>query len=1098
MLRNYFCTIAAVLCFSAYGAGNPFVHQRVADTSFKPVIDGIVDDAEWADASGFPNFMVVEEFSAPLAEENTVLMKFDQDNLYIAIRSRMDFDPAIVPLAFDDDAMNTVDSMQFTFINPAEHYWYSFMVERAGGKSDWRYHRWDKKNLAEWSPEWEYASRILPDRYFEGNIWEGEIAIPWKALDMDAPQDKREILAQITRYHGNAATTSVGTRISCWILASHQWALPDPDYFGTIIFAPGKPVFRHEGTVEIFRKGRGAFQGTATGDGLSYHARVWHIADMSQTFVDESGEFNGRRLDWSRTLDFRGQQMSMWSYAVNDKYGIVSSTIGLAELRQPFFADVQPVHSRGELVWLGEITMEELPADGTIVFQIRDEAGNVVCEDIQPAAADWFEERLPLEALAINSSATGLAILFDCDGNELYRIETPFTNLGRTDWMSAEYGKVTAPFGPWRPMSVSADGSKVELGVFKHKITFDNSPLPAAVELFGEKFSADKWNFAVETASGRQVLKTVEDLKITSQDDRGVTLLWQGASDEIALTAEVRVEFDTLAWYNIVLEPLCEGVEIRRLAIECPLNTCGLRYMRSGGTNHAFIGEARTDRAIVQPALPFAMNISGNGWVYGKVWKNSYWIGGEDRGMGFVIPSMRNVAVKNDYSIAEEKDGFFDLAFVLIDTPVILDGAVDYQFGINFTPAKEMGGRGRLRKVGQFWTGIPNWNEDGTINNQVHPDYLAQFPGRFMKPETPKVIPAGYFTCVKMPCWVLSDCQSGNPRPREEQIAELRKLAAGIKNSIGGTPCLWYDSLITTLSPNPQNDYLADFRRYPVINHPVETPATGVCAAGAWQDFYLSGLAARIEDGAESFYMDMSSLGTCSNRFHGCGWRDTDGNVHGVIPYLETREMYLRMQKMVKGNNPDAILLQHGSNMEWAMNWMDVNVFGEEWSVAADYSTLTPELFQLAYGCTAQTGTAHSHFAGLIYQQYPTMQRGKVTQEEIIGFALLHGDSVYNVNGCEIAGNMMVWDALEAFGVDEDDSVWVPYWRNPMSAHPDGAAVSHWERNGGKFIVVYNTAYEAVEVKLPVNGKLVNALDGKEHPAVFALPGRSMRLLTTH
>jgi hypothetical protein len=126
------------------------------------------------------------------------------------------------------------------------------------------------------------------------------------------------------------------------------------------------------------------------------------------------------------------------------------------------------------------------------------------------------------------------------------------------------------------------------------------------------------------------------------------------------------------------------------------------------------------------------------------------------------------------------------------------------------------------------------------------------------------------------------------------------------------------------------------------------------------------------------------------------------------------------------------------------------------------------------------------------------MQRGKVTQEEIIGFALLHGDSVYNVNGCEIAGNMMVWDALEAFGVDEDDSVWVPYWRNPMSAYPDGAAVSHWERNGGKFIVVYNTAYEAVDVELPVKEKLVNALNGKEHPAVFELPGRSMRLLTTH
>ena len=85
---------------------------------------------------------------------------------------------------------------------------------------------------------------------------------------------------------------------------------------------------------------------------------------------------------------------------------------------------------------------------------------------------------------------------------------------------------------------------------------------------------------------------------------------------------------------------------------------------------------------------------------------------------------------------------------------------------------------------------------------------------------------------------------------------------------------------------------------------------------------------------------------------------------------------------------------------------------------------------------------------------------------------------------------------LEAFGADEKDSVWTPYWRNPLSAYPEVAAVSSWERNGEKLLVVYNVSYSPVTVELPCDAEYYDTLREEKHPAGFELAGRSLRLLS--
>ena len=109
--------------------------------------------------------------------------------------------------------------------------------------------------------------------------------------------------------------------------------------------------------------------------------------------------------------------------------------------------------------------------------------------------------------------------------------------------------------------------------------------------------------------------------------------------------------------------------------------------------------------------------------------------------------------------------------------------------------------------------------------------------------------------------------------------------------------------------------------------------------------------------------------------------------------------------------------------------------------------------------------------------------------------ALLHGETLYTVNGVEIAGNMMVWQALDAFQADAPDTAFIPYWRNELSAAQVAEVrISTYQREGRELLVVFNTAYGARPVRL--NGRtLTDALHGGNAAVEFELKPRGFRLL---
>ena len=85
--------------------------------------------------------------------------------------------------------------------------------------------------------------------------------------------------------------------------------------------------------------------------------------------------------------------------------------------------------------------------------------------------------------------------------------------------------------------------------------------------------------------------------------------------------------------------------------------------------------------------------------------------------------------------------------------------------------------------------------------------------------------------------------------------------------------------------------------------------------ARAYADYFAAAVPwAMKEIGFDGFYSDgLTSITTCQNEAHGCGYRDRDGNLHSTYPFFATRETLKRMYRQVKACNPKGLVANHCS-----------------------------------------------------------------------------------------------------------------------------------------------------------------------------------------
>ncbi len=1071
---------------------------RIPRCSTAPVLDGAIGESEWEKAAVLPWYCGLEERLS--ARRTTTYAMYDQENLYIAFRANVDFDPEFKPVGHDDPKLPMVDAFSMNFKHIGTSLNRQFRVERAGGISDclWDLSLGLGNEDFSWNPAWQVVSHLTPQAFLTNYIWEVEAAIPWRALEL-VPEPGVEFGAQFVHYFGKGS--EFGERAATWTAYTNPWGIFG---FGGDFILAGEdwPCFRFQ-AYDGFQKGRAGVAGQMTTSDAVTLALDVELSGHDAPVVFQQ-RFDGNKIDFMQALPVTVPVDATAQWWLSDEHGPVAGARFRTVIAPAFNVGIEVNHYEDNAVFCGDLRgLDELPADAEVVCEVLDATGIAVAEKRFPAVLPGFEVWLPLSAIPAGSIFTARSRL--TGSGAVGEAARTFEHLARPEWLDYAGGEFDTPDPAtgWHPVSIAGDDALRRFTILENSGAIGvASPLPEAITIRGRDFTFAPFRFVVESAGGERKFRA-EKVEQIERDGRGVTLRWLGsAADGMTLEARIRIEFDGLIWYKLALRhPGGAPVEVRRVAIEMPLRADALRYARGyNGLDGedvflALVGAAETEREIVQPDIPYVLKVSGDGWHYNRDYAGYYWLGDDRGGIYLILPSRYNIAVDGDYSRAEESGDEFRFTVNLIDHEQRFADGLDYEFGFMLTPSKLPADRMYLWRGGICYR---DWMiENGEYVNRINPKAFDIPEGaRYFGQDRLEPFPDGYLSCIGIQC---VQTQIGNPFPPESEREIIRRESAKIRRGFGAQPLLWYDSLFTMVAVPELAPYCADWERSPTLRMQVEAFGGGVCATRAWQNCYLAGVERFIGDGAGSFYMDLSGLSPCRNRYHGHGWRDSGGEWQSEIPFLETREFFLRYQHLIKRNDPRAMLYLHGNPFTPLMTWMDVVTFGEEWSLVKDYSTLTPEYFQLAFTAAENLGVPINFFAPLTIHFYSNAKTSAVDMEESCGLAFVHGESVYPALEVELAGPRLVWDALAAFDAYGAGAEWIPYWRNPRSLYPEGVMVSSWKRPDGEMLAIFNPAYDTVELTPEIFAGLTDIRDeiGTGNGDLRHLKARGFLLLRT-
>ncbi len=1094
--------ISLFLCIlSAYGEKcNVMLFQRVSNGS-TPKIDGILTSGEWSDAAMLPTFSFVSGDLRQWEKQQEIMLKFDHNNLYIGFRTYMEIDMALAPQESDSKSMENVESLDIRFIIPGQKKWERFMVERGGQKFDQliRGHKMDDPK--EWNPEWTYRSRLLPQDFASWSIWEGEIAIPWKSLGMKYPDRATEIAAMFIRHLGNVnVSSSSGVRDISWNPVSNIWDLIFDAHYGTLMLEPDKPILRLKKLANYSRSVI-AIQGQLVGPGATRGGRldsaVWERNKPKHMFDYSKAEFSSDIINWQKTIKVSKAEPASGRLYIYD-------ADGGPVFKYPFSTTILPAFS-SKAIWNQQTDIVHFAGQTTVPFQNGDKIKYslesaegktyIATTHCHSQSERFFDAELNANQIPDSTEFIAVAALYR-NGNRAAvsqnRIKKEFPPWHK----NVDTSLVTAPPPGWEKVKLDQKDSKIKFEICDHAYIFGSGPLPEQVQLHHTNFSNGAWHFTMVTANGPQKFSGPPP-HITSNDDRGYSLTYTGSSPDLKLKADIRVEFDGLAYYRCRFIPKHGKVMVKELALSCPLRSAGLRYMNSSfhrsfasSERHALIGTAKLAQPQPEPEISINGGISVTGWKYTNSFNHFYWIGGDDRGCFFILPSQRNLSVNNRYNQVKDTPERFDFSLELVNRPTAWNKPIDYEFGFILAPTRQALNPSGLRRVGQFILG-GIVDRTLTITDRIYTKD-AHIASRFFQPDGEFNIPQNYFYGDMIASWIMRDVQDGNFLPDTKTQNEIKQEAVGIVSGHHGKPVLWYDALITPPQKAVQ-PYLDEWRTGPVTNLPADTYVTLVCASGDWPNAYLYGLKNRFKDGVRSVYIDMSGWRSCNNRLHGCGYYDDNGNLQPTLPFLAVREMFLKLQKAIKENDPDGIIVYHGSNI--ATLWADIHLNGESWQYAPNYRTLTPEFFQMTMFTPRQTGSRGYFFPALIYRHVPGALRSDVSQEDVIGLSLIHDSHCWNTHSIEIYGNYITTKPLLDFNVDAPDSKWLPYWRNPLSQYPKGPiAVSSWKRNNRELAILFNTSYKTAKIDI-TGSNIKDKLSNNSIEGEIKISSRGMRII---
>ena len=188
-----------------------------------PVIDGALDEEAWRQVMPLDPFVrLAAQADRGPAAETLAWATYDDDKLYVAFRCAEPNPNKLVLIGRRrDDPVWQGDDVELMVRLPDEGTtFYHFMVNPAG--VSWDAIDENKTPNMGWDPDWAWAAKIGED------FWSAEMAIPWAALAMAAPQPGTQLRVNLCRARPGA------DELTAW--SGMVQGFLEPEYFGLWTF----------------------------------------------------------------------------------------------------------------------------------------------------------------------------------------------------------------------------------------------------------------------------------------------------------------------------------------------------------------------------------------------------------------------------------------------------------------------------------------------------------------------------------------------------------------------------------------------------------------------------------------------------------------------------------------------------------------------------------------------------------------------------------------------------------------------------------------------------------------------------------------------
>ncbi len=1014
------------------GYKKPTVTAPYAHT--KPVIDGVIDDAEWQGAESVNALQTTNKQVSP--RQTRFWMCWDEDTLYMAMRSPLRPGERVVQnfrdttrdinVVFDDSYEIWVDVGSKS--PDGQPVFFQYLANFAGGRFDVMHEPAVGNSRLGWTANWNPRNRIN-----DKNEWEMEVAIPRASMYREAPfADGGTLTFLVARnykkpweqnsFEGTGSFSVLDTHtqvtLSKTAPAIHLLRVADPQAqtFG-LAFAGFSPkatsvAWRFDSDGGVSKSGTLALPaGKLTmAEGLaldwdrvpekgqpvgSYRIRITS-ADGKQTY-----------LDWASSRQFGDlKTLALDNPDSNDRIVV---TLALNPVNDY-------VRVTGDFIDYGNRA-----AVGRSEVVVSDEAGKVLAKEtytIDDLAYVRGVIRLP--GLADGKYSAKMTV-FSKDGAVLRESENTFTKddpAKKFTWWNTQAGNIEKVVSPWTPVKVSRE----EIAVWGRTMTVGSAGLPAQITSRGRSLLAGPARLQAELAEGKTAVAKGAAAKFTSKAAHRAVAESRAALADLDISSTVTAEFDGMYKVELKLTPK-KPTAVRTLKLVLPFDPAIASYVYGAGEGirsgyyMGFLPKEKKGRIWDCLTVDSQPMVVGSFIPY-------VWVGNPDAGLCWFADSDEGW-VPNDKTPAIELvrgEKSVDLVFNLISEDFVIDAPRTIVFAFQASPAKPLTGQWRMNT---WWCGDTfDWGGGGWVYpdgkgstiwqsrpNTTNPELCRQFAekrqaGRFRySPEGPErrsnVVP--YFEYNTM-----------TDAGEQAYFGEAWKASSGP---------LWYGKSLT--------DYII------------------------WNlDQWIKSC------GIDGWYLDNVRPVFCDNIDTGRGYRLPDGRIQPVFNLFTMRDFFLRLRAVFQENGKESCIVNHMTN-NMILPWnapVDIAYDGEHHVIYPEMGKDFMDFWSLERLFTAvpEIWGINVNFMNAYQGRWEPEAKLKAMRA-YSGAVMLH-DALPTGNSATDRDQRAILAARDRFGIDSDGVTFLGYWQQDsgLVCKTKDVYLAGWSKPGRLLVGVVN------------------------------------------